>query len=119
MIDNSDIPLEILKAVMPEAVMTPENMPKPEDIQKWDMMVGRQFNRIDEKGNVIQPQVRFEPTNLFPEHDITKNTIKYRFHVRLLFGQLNDKKGLPTEFPRVISDQLVDVEDFLKKHKMV
>lgn len=117
MIDNSDIPRDILEIAIGPAALKPSNMPSDEQINKWDMMVGRDFNRTDDKGNILIPMVRFEPTNLFPETDVVQNTIKYRFHVRKKCGQIVDKKNIPTEFPRIIGDELIDVEHFLKTHK--
>lgn len=120
---ETEIPEDIIKLAMPEATHVPENMPTMQQLGEWDNLVGKLFIKFDPKTNKVfekLEKVRYKPINLFPNHDIVKNRVTYRFNVAVVFGttavfSATEKKVVSV--PQIIGDILIDVDKFLKEYK--
>lgn len=65
----------------PAEAILPSNMPSEGQIEAWDKNLHRQFKKkVPSPGEV---ESVFTPFCLFPEHDVTKNLVEYRYNVAM------------------------------------
>lgn len=72
----------------------PIDSPSDDDIQRWhDMTESKTVYKQKEcDPKSFNAKVRFKPDHVFPEYEILKNKVKYKFRVIVLNGK--DKDGL-------------------------
>jgi|SRR5882672_3343320 len=116
---EEDVPIELLQTVMPEAWLQANNMPSPQLLDVMEKRIGKRFVKVGPDGKIIEKArlIQFEPTNLYPAHDVDHGKVKMRYHVRVICGTIVAKDGTPTHFPKVLTELMVDVEKFEKDYR--
>lgn len=124
--------IDIITNVMPEANAVPDNAPPLKQLESWQNRIGKWHVKIAPDGKQLKPGIYFEPTNLFPNHDVPKNRVNYRYHVRVHLGWEKNNKGQimngSDNLPAVVKlarrpaddsplDFHCDVDKFLKEYK--
>jgi hypothetical protein len=117
--------IEILTNVMPELTLTPSNMPKLEQIDQWQARVGKSFHKIIDKDGKVDGRLFFVIDNLWPDTDVAKNRVTYRYHVYTHFGYAKDRDGALQDgrqdrklvMKLAKHDFFIDVDKFLKEYK--
>ena len=117
--------IEILTNVMPELKMVPENMPSLEQIDQWQARVGKTFHKFNAKEQKVDGRLFFVVDNLWPDTDVMKNRVTYRYHVFTHFGYAKDRDGELLDGRRdrklvlklAKHDFFIDVDKFLKEYR--
>jgi hypothetical protein len=126
---EQEIPLELLETVMPEAWLQPKDMPTPQELDIMEKRIGHKFMKVggfkasaDPKSIERTKMIQFEPTNLFPCHDVDNAKVRMRYHVRICCGErirIDQRTQKPNSFPEVIADFMCDVDKFVKDYKPI